>query len=362
MSSGIGGGAEHVFLLAKGLCQRGHRVAAVIPNDGPYFARLGNLGIKVVDLPIRSFSWRTLAGIRKVVRNEQSELIHSHGLAAGIYSRVVGKLTTVPVIHTMHGLHYRRYSLVARRILLGVERILDRMTSLTIHVSETQRREALKLGLGEAHRCCVIRNGIDVARFDNPDRHSSPRGVVSTEGTVIVNVSRFSTEKGQGNLIRALAGIHLFGLQCLLIGDGKTRSMCEALASRLGLENVVRFLGWREDIPDLLRGAGIYVSSSLWEGMPLAILEAMASRLPVIATDVVGNRDAVVPDVTGVLVPPSAPDRLGHAIRELSQMKWKRIQLGEAGRERVEKMFHWERMVNETEAAYERTLGNWLKR
>jgi len=139
----------------------------------------------------------------------------------------------------------------------------------------------------------------------------------------------------------------------LLVGQGSLMEEVKKLASELKLEDKVRFLGVRRDVPDLMNAADAYVMSSAWEGMPIVLLEAGACGLPVVATDVGGNSEVVLNGKTGFIAPPRNPEALSQAMEKMMALpKEKRLEMGEAGRAYIEAKYSLEHVVDQWEALY----------
>jgi glycosyltransferase involved in cell wall biosynthesis len=143
----------------------------------------------------------------------------------------------------------------------------------------------------------------------------------------------------------------------LIAGDGPLRETMENMAQELGAEKYVKFLGIRRDIPQLMNAADAYVMSSAWEGMPNVLLEASATGLPIVATDVGGNREVVLDGITGFLVPPRNPEALAEAVLRMMDLpEEKRREMGKAARKHVEDNFSLDRVVDMWEALYKELL------
>jgi glycosyltransferase involved in cell wall biosynthesis len=178
---------------------------------------------------------------------------------------------------------------------------------------------------------------------------------VPSDAPLITTVCRLYKPRDFDTLLHSLQKVtDVYPAACLLIvGDGPYRPQVEALISRLDLASNVTLAGFRRDIPQILAVSNIFVlSTALWEGLPLTILEAMASGLPVVASDVGGIREAVVHQETGILVPPKSSVALFEALLELLLDRQKAMAMGQRGRKRVEKFFTLERMAQETAAVY----------
>jgi glycosyltransferase involved in cell wall biosynthesis len=199
-----------------------------------------------------------------------------------------------------------------------------------------------------ARKVCVIHNGIDLTAFPTP---AAPR---PAKGNRAIHVARLNPVKDQPTLLHAarLAADAEPSFRLDLVGDGPARAELEALHRQLNLGGHVRFLGFRDDVRDLLTAADFFVLSSVSEGISLTLLEAMAMGLPVVATDVGGNREVVAEGTTGLLVPAQSPAALAEAMLGLVRDPERARRMGAAGRRRAEEKFDLRRVVREYEELY----------
>ena len=201
----------------------------------------------------------------------------------------------------------------------------------------------------------VIRNGINISRFQLSDsRNVRDRISHLTNGkTVVSTVARLAEHKGHCFLIKAARRLmHLSDLCFLIVGEGPLKELLVQDVKDSVMEDRFLFLGFRGDIPYILSKTDIFVLPSLFEGLPLTVLEAMAAGKPVIASNVSGIVEEVTHDKTGILIPPGDPVALSRAIEVLARDPEKRKQMGAEGRKRVEKHFNYFRMITETEQLY----------
>jgi glycosyltransferase involved in cell wall biosynthesis len=198
----------------------------------------------------------------------------------------------------------------------------------------------------------VVHNGIRLQPFEQP-ANASLRGMLTggTERPIVFTPARLHPQKGHVFLLEA--AVHVSDALFVLAGDGPDRGALEAQAKKLGIEDRVCFLGQRQDIPQLLAACDLFVLPSLFEGLPLSVLEAMAAGKPVIATDIGGTNEAVVHRETGLLVPPGNPVELAAAIRDLLTNRSLAACLAEAGRRRVQQKFSSEAMVQGVTRVYD---------
>ncbi|HKW94729.1 MAG TPA: glycosyltransferase, partial [Methylomirabilota bacterium] len=294
----------------------------------------------------------------RMARRSRAQVIHSHGKGAGLYGRVAARLTGAAAVHTFHGIHHADYS----RLYLTLERALARMSRAVIHVSASQAAEADALGLSPAARTHVIVNGVDAAAVAAlVSRGSSTRAELGLrdDALVLATVARFDPIKALDVLLRALPLIaaRLPTAQLLVVGDGPERDRLHALARGLGLGGRAVFTGAVPDAVRLVALADLYVTASRREGMPLAVLEAMACGLPVLATRVPGHTDVVQDGVTGALVPADDPAALAEAAVRLLNHRPRLAVLGQAGRKRVLQDFDRARMFREIADVYRAAVG-----
>ena len=371
VTSALGGGPKAMLDLVGGLGRDRFAPLVVTPDDGPYFATYRAMGVPVLDLPMRAFRPATLSAIVAGVRRYQVRLIHSHGKGAGLYGRLAATFTRVPAVHTFHGLHHRRHGRVGRSTYLALERMLARLTARFVHVSHSEMEEAVALGVSDPTRAAVIPNGTDVGEIDrisvDPVRSRAALGLAGATA-VVGYVARISPQKGLEDFARAMRIVAdaVPGAQFVLVGDAPAgeealKRRLNDLVGSLGLGGRLHMLGYRSDAVAIMKTFDVYVSTALWEGLPITLLEAMACGRPIVATDVGGNRDIVVDGETGILVPVGDPAALARRVCELLNDPGLSRRLGGAGRRRVEDDFSIGRSVARTSDLYEQVVGGRLK-
>jgi glycosyltransferase involved in cell wall biosynthesis len=259
-------------------------------------------------------------------------------------------MASVPVIvHGEHGtIETRPRNLLLQRIVWGrLDRILSVSTRLTERLVGT-------VGF-PPERIETIRNGVDANRF-TPSRRAAARSAFGfgPAELVVGTVGRLEPVKHQHSFVCALAALHRQGLRftAVIAGDGPLRDSLAEYTQRLGLGETVRFLGKRSDVEDVLASFDIFVSSSRSEGLSNTILEAMATGLPVVATDVGGTDELVQHGTTGLLVRANDSETLASAIRSLALDDEQRQIMGRAGRRRVESEFDLAGMIRRYEELY----------
>lgn len=328
----------------------------------PETRRLIRPDVRVMELNRRDhgIDWRLPWRLASLMRRERIQVIHSHNWSTFAYAVSSARIAGVPVvIHGEHGRDTASDSVSVRRRLL--ERVLASGTDHFTAVSRSIRDHISRdWGIAE-DRVTFIPNGVDLARFgiEYPSAEIRARLGVEEGERLIGSVGEFRPVKDHMNLIRAFARVHrrVPAARLLLVGydpDGwfARRLREEPLEDRRFLDDV-RFLGLRTDIPEIMSLLDVYVNCSLYEGMSNTVLEAMASRKPVVATAVGGTPDIVEEGSTAWLVPPRDPESLADRILRLLENPEEARRMGGRGRERVERFHGYAAMVESNASLYE---------
>jgi glycosyltransferase involved in cell wall biosynthesis len=359
-SDGFGGAEQVMLQLLAGLDRR--RWRPVLMHHGRtgsehLTARAAELGIPFHPVP-RVVRWahlgRGFLPLVRAIRAERAAVFHAHLPAtfSARYGLVAGKLARVPaVVATAHLFTHVPPGLRADLNHRATRACVDRYIAVS---EEVARRMRTRFRI-PASRITIVRNGIDVdgyGRSPNPELRDTLTGGATR--AVVLTVARLDAQKGHEHLLAAAARVP----QALFVfaGDGEERARLEDLARRLGVADRVRFLGQRGDIPDLLAVCDLFVLPSLFEGLPLAVLEAMAAGRPVVATAVGGTDEAVLEGESGLLVPPGDPPALAAAITAILDSPRLARRLGDAGRARVRQEFGVQRMIGAVANVYEDLL------
>jgi sugar transferase (PEP-CTERM/EpsH1 system associated) len=310
--------------------------------------RFDTIGVPVEALAARGRTEAILRLARRLWRL-RPDVLHTHNPTPHLVGAVARRLARVGVlVHTKHG---RNYPEVRRAVLANRWASLN--TDAVIPVSEDAADVARRVERVPARKVQVIRNGIDLTGFPAANRKA-----LEGDGRAI-SVGRLHAVKDQATLLRATRRIVDVRpeFRLALVGDGLERQGLEQLRRELALEESVRLAGERNDVGERLSQSDLFMLSSLSEGVSLTLLEAMAAGLPVIATDVGGNREVVAHGETGFLVPPGSPEAIASAALSLIDDPARALAMGRAGRKRIEQIFDLGIVVRRYEALYLELLG-----
>jgi glycosyltransferase involved in cell wall biosynthesis len=362
VSTDLGGGPAQVKELIGRLARAEFSVTVAGPAGGEYGRAFTESGARFVGIGTDQLGRRPFLDVLSLIRQEGIDIVHSHGKGAGLYGRLAARRAGIPAVHTFHGIHYADYPVGGGRAYVMLERGLARITKAIVHVSESQALEAAALGLASPGRSHVIVNGVDAGRIAAAAMsRAAARQTLQLEPDALVlgTVARFDPVKALDTLLRAfaVAAADRPAARLLIVGDGPEGPRLRALAATLGIEARLRLPGFVADASRLLPALDLYVSASRKEGLPLALLEAMACGLPVAATRVPGHVDVVEQGVTGLLVAPDDHGDLGRAMGDLMAEPAGRSAMGQAGRRRVEHRFSASRMAAETADLYRSVAG-----
>lgn len=350
------GGLERVVVnLARGLQRLGFQNDVVCLEQGGEFAsELATAGIPVHVWNKRpGMDWSAIGRLASFLRTEKIAIVHTHNPTPHFHGAMAALLArTTALVHTKHG---RNYPENRKRVFLN--RLLASVTDAIVPVSDNAAQVALQIERVNPRKLRRIWNGVDTELYKPRIRSS----LTETTPPVLGTVARLSAEKDQKTLLRAFQLLRQTPLppplpRLVFVGDGPRRVELQDEAQRLGVNASVDFLGIRSDVATLLPSFTLFTLSSITEGISMTILEAMACALPVVATDVGGNREIVNPPQCGLIVPPRNPQALAAAWLELLRNPTRRMEMGIAARNRVVTHFSVHHMVNQYATLYRELL------
>jgi L-malate glycosyltransferase len=332
-------------------------VVACLHLDGEHLADLAAAGVRPVVFDLGGSMMRANTGVQLVrlvrfIRSSSIALVHAQDIYTNVLGTVAAAIAGVPSVVTRVDLNHA-VSGYRREALRLVTRRADRVLVNALCIRDLAIREGV-----EPDRVVVVRNGLDLHEFDRAARRA-PEAPAPEPGGVVCVANMHHPVKGQTDLLMAMKEVVRIRPEAhlVLVGDGVRRPHLERSARQLGIVERCHFVGHRFDGPSILSRAAVSVSASHAEGISNAILEAMAARLPVVATAVGGSPELVRDGVNGFLVPPGAPAPLARRILELLASAPLRRRMGEKGRRIVEREFSVEQMRASYDALYEDLIG-----
>ena len=359
-SSGPGGAESVLLSLVQGLDPARFRSVVVLNSPGWLEDQLHAAGIEAVRVDWRHW-WdlKLPRAIARVVRERRISLIHSHLPDQNFYSCLAGRLSKRPVIATYHGPVELKnaHSLPGRLKLREVRQTAQRVVVVCDYVQTLLREVGFNDG-----KLCRIYNGIATERFLGIERGLLRRELGLRKNSLLVGtVGNIRGPKGHEYFIRAARLIAEKEPRAEFAISGDLDSTLApplvALAEKLGLKHRLRFLGFRSDVPSVLADLDVFVLPSTSEGLPLVVLEAMASALPVVATRSGGTEETVEEGRTGFLVPVADAEAIAARVIDVLENPRRAVQLGEEARRICKQNFSIRAMVSNYERVYEECLG-----
>lgn len=324
-----------------------------------YTEMLSATGIGVSSLEMRRGipDPRAVLRLARIIRQTKPAVVHAFMIHANLLSRFTRLIQPIPVLVCS-----------ARSINEGgvirewAYRITDSLCEITTQVCQEGLERYVHRRMVPAHKILYIPNGIEVERFapDGEKRRQMRRELCVEDAFVWVAVGRLEPPKDYPSLWQAFRQVVTEIPRktiLLVVGGGSLHETLAEQAQRLGLQDHLRLLGSRSDVSEILQAVDAYVMSSAWEGMSNALLEAAATALPIVATDVGGNREIVLHGRSGYLVPPSNSEALAEAMLRLMMLpEHERLEMGQAGRAHVVANFEIEQIVDRWEQLYNQLL------
>jgi glycosyltransferase involved in cell wall biosynthesis len=354
------GGAEtQVFHLAIGLLARGWEVEVIsLISGGSMTEQFRAAGIRLHELGMERGrpDPHAILHLRRIILAFRPDIVHSHMVHANLLARLTRLVCPMPaLVTTAHSM------IEGGRWIEIAYRLTDCLGDLTTTISRAAATRHVRVGSVPEKRLKVVVNGLPLEQFQpDPQIRAAVRQELGIQDEFVwLAVGRFEAPKDYPNLINAISRLSSQRGLFLIAGDGPLRSEIETLAAERNISHHIRFLGIRKDIPALMAAADGYVMSSAWEGLPMVLLEAAGSGLPIVTTDVGGNCEIVRDGISGFLVPPSDAMALSEALLRMErQSPLARAAMGACGREFVIKNYSLSSVLDEWESIYQSFMKN----
>jgi glycosyltransferase involved in cell wall biosynthesis len=351
---GLMGGAQHLqVVLAKAFQKKGIEMTVISlteDGDSPLPDRMRVHGARVFQLPGKLIDLGRFSEMVRLLKSEPFDIVHTHLMHANIIGIWGANLAGIPAVATIHNSHITRKRL--HPIRFGLETISLRYLARRVMAVGQITAEAHTRRLG-GKEIKVIPNAVDIPEEISPQERLKARIEVmgDPDGILIISVGRLTEQKGYDDLLEAFHQIQgpFPQARLAIVGSGSLQEPLDQKIARLNLEGKAKLLGPRKDVPRLLAASDIFASSSLWEGLPKVVLEAMAAGLPLVVTRV-GDNPIVVKNNFGLIVLPGQPDQLAKALNSLAANSELRRSWGRAARDYVLRHHHpdlWaEKIIN----------------
>ncbi len=372
-----GGTAQHLMDTCLGLPGERFRQTALVSNlRDPAFAesietlREAGVEVEIVEMVREIDRQRDLAAcreLREYFARNPFDIIHAHSSKAGILARFAAWRARNPAarVYSPHAFAFQmNVSPWRRRLFVGLEWLAGRITDLLICTCESERELAVRRRIIAPGRAAVVRTGVDLRRFHpQPDaRRIREKLQLPERHRIIGAVGGLVEQKGHSYLVEAAPIVleQMPHTTFVICGEGPLEAELRARVEQLGLGRRFRLLGHRDDIPRVLAALDMFVLPSLWEGLPYALIEAMAVGVPVVGTQICGVADVIEPRKTGWLTPPADAEGLAGTILAALNREGLSATMAQSAREMVVREYSRERMLESLQACYERLLTGGL--
>lgn len=373
----IGGPAQHAIFLTENLNEGFFESKLIIGSidseegDMSFLARDKAVSFtEITELQNEASllsDFKAFLKLYRIIKKEKPNIVHLHLFKARVLGGLAAKLAGVPIIiETFHGHVFSEYyGTLKTAIILLIERFIGRfVVDEIIAISNEQKDDLIQFGISKPDKTKVINIGLELERFlDVEEKMGELRKELDLgdECTLIGVIGRLVSIKGHQYFLKAAKDVlNTFGdssVRFLVIGDGELRKKLESHCREIGIEGSVTFLGWRDDLEPIYADLDVVVLSSLNEGTPVSVIEAMASGKAVVATRVGGVSDLIEDGISGMLVPSKDPISLAQAIIKLLKDPNLRLRLGNEGRKRVYPEYDVSNLVNNMKDFYKELLN-----
>ena len=363
----LGGAQKQLLTLIRHLDKKRFHLFLFTAKDGlllPEALSVSGLTIKksrCLERPINPLKdILALIEIYRFIKKNNIEIVHTHSSKAGILGRLAARLAKVKIIiHTVHGWSFNDYQpRVERLFFIWLERLSARFSDKLVVASNYDRQKGLDNHIGKENKYSLIRYGVDYTEFNIKDQNIREELGINPNDLVVGMIACFKPQKSPQNFIRLAFLVKKFSphIKFLLVGDGILRRSIEKLIEKLNLKNYVILTSWRRDIPRILSAIDVFVLTSLWEGLPITVLEAMASSKPVISTHTGGVSEVIVEGKSGFLVTPRDINRMSERLAVLIKDENLRRQIGQNARAGLDSNFTLTNMISKTKNLYEELM------
>jgi glycosyltransferase involved in cell wall biosynthesis len=356
----VGGGETHILNLVEHIDTKRFEPVVLAFTHGKMMDTLDRMGVNHHVIPSeKAFDISTWSAVRRLLVREKIDIVHVHGTRANTNVYWAARMLRLPIIYTVHGWSFHDdQSWWVKKARIFVEKWITRAVNCTISVSNSNQVTGNKYI--PRFDSVVIPNGINLSLYD-PSRHFKDlrrEWGLGPDVLIVGFVARMTAQKDPLSLIKAFPAAFKANQRAMLVlvGEGELKDACMQLAASLGIEHRVIFEKFRTDVPDILHAIDVFCLPSLWEGLPIGLMEAMAMRKAVLATEVDGSRELVDDGVNGLMCAPGDQQALEKGLVRLVTDPALRNRLGEAARQTIQNGFDVGNMTRKIESLYLETL------
>jgi glycosyltransferase involved in cell wall biosynthesis len=355
LRSDFGGATLHIDQLIQSF-NNNYEIYCAAPVEKPYGLKwLEKLGDeKLLELPHRSFSAKHLIRLIFFIKRNKIEIIHAHGKGAGIYARLAKIfIPKTYLIYTFHGLHIANYTKSMKHFYIFLEKVLGKLTNQFINVSNGEKQVCLDNKLFKASKSTVIYNAIENDENHYPDKDELRRELnLQSGGFIILSVIRFNPQKNIPAMLEIANKLSDDkNFMFILIGDGEEKSTIEKNIIENNIGNV-KLLGYQKNVNKYLHASDLFLSTSLWEGLPYSLIEATRAGIPIVASDVIGNNEVVFDNQNGYLYQVDDNDSAAYMLKRLRDSNKTLETFGQNSKKVFKEYFVLNRMINKLKKVY----------
>ncbi|MFB3778134.1 MAG: glycosyltransferase family 4 protein [Bryobacteraceae bacterium] len=361
-----GGGSVVVLAITRALLERGDEVWMACYDD-QNASRFAEAGVRVVRPPlwfhpINPLDVVPFVYLAALCRREKFDLVATHTSKGGFLGRFAARLGGVPhIVHHAHGFSFNKVlSPRAHRFFVGLERLAARAGDHIISVNDEHRHMAIRLGVTRPERISTVHNGIEIGPLRTAEGRKLRRDLGFSDSDLLIGaVGRLAPQKGFIYLLQAMPAIlkEAPAAHLVLAGEGPLEEELKEETRKTGVAGRIHFLGFRSDVPALLAAFDVFALPSLWEGLSISLIEALAAGKAIVATDIDGNREVVDHGKTALVVPPADVPALASALGLLLSDRPLAERLASSARRSAEVRFSVRRMVEQNLEVYDRVAA-----
>ncbi|MFH1441771.1 MAG: glycosyltransferase family 4 protein [Candidatus Omnitrophota bacterium] len=363
----LGGAQKHVLNLIDNLDKNKYKIFIFTAQKGLLLSK--HITRKEIIIRRSIFLDRPIHPIKDLlalielyffIKTNKITLIHTHSSKAGILGRLAAKLAKVKIIiHTVHGWSFNDFQhSITKKIYIYLEKAMAKFSHKIIVVSHHDKQTGLNNKIGEDNKYQVIRYGINFNEFNNKESSFRTNNAIKDNELVVGTISCLKPQKCPQDFIKlAYLTLKLVpNIKFILVGDGILLKKVHKEITRFKLEKNIILTGWRHDIPEILSSMDIFVLTSLWEGLPISVLEAMLMSKPVIATDTGGIKEVIKQTKTGFLVKPHDIKNMVEILIALLKNKELREAMGENAKNYLNTDFQLQNMIKANQELYDKLI------